>query len=75
MYLNLVALVLQISRSYSCFMTIKYVVYRGRHLDVYSKWTQLYLALAGRENNLYQGFKTREEADAAFLAFKLSIVC
>jgi viroplasmin and RNaseH domain-containing protein len=75
MFLNLVALVLQISRSCSCSMMTWYVVYRGRHPGVYSNWIQLCLALAGGENNLYQGFKTRKEADVAFLAFRLSIVC
>ena len=74
MYLNLVALVLQISRSWSCCMVTWYVVYQGRHPGVYSNWPELCLALAGGDNNLYQAFKTREGADATFLAFRLSIV-
>ena len=51
-----------------------YVVYRGRKPGVYTNWARLCLALAGGKNNLYQGFKTREEAYAPFLAYRLSIV-
>jgi len=75
MYLILVALVLQISRPCSCSMVTWYVLYRGRHPGVYSNWIQLCLALDDGDSNLYQGFKTRDAADAAFLAFRLSIVC
>jgi viroplasmin and RNaseH domain-containing protein len=75
MYLNLSALVLQISRSCSYSMTTWYVLYRGKHPGVYSNWTELCLALAGGESNLYQGFKSRDEADAAFLAFRLTTIC
>ena len=38
-------------------------------------WLLMMGTLDDGDSNLYQGFKTRDAADAAFLAFKLSTVC